>query len=139
MGFIASFFDVLHDMFTDGWLGIILGLLIVAVLLMIIGLIAWGVFYAIDSWFQPERQAPGVVSGHNFTRAHTTYTYIDGFPYPTFHDDSWSIGVRVGDRHSWMSCSKKCHDKYRDGQKVIATFKRGRLSGHLYIQAVSRA
>jgi hypothetical protein len=126
-------------MFTDGWLGIILGILLSVAVLFILGMILWGVFYAIDSWFQPKKQASGVIDGHDFTAAHTTYTFIDGVAYLIYNPDSWSIGVRVGDRHSWMSCSKNCHDNYRDGQKIIATFKNGRLSDHMYVQAVSFA
>ncbi len=144
MGFIAFFFDMLHEMFTGGWLDIIIGIIAVAAVLVVIGIILWGLFYAIDSWFQPKKQAPGIIDGHDFTPAHTTLITVatsngGTVIVPQYIPDSWSIGVRVGNRHSWMSCSKDCHDNYHYQQQVIATFKSGRLSGHMYVQAISPA
>lgn len=147
MGFISSFlsfmYDMLHDLFTGGWLGVSIGILIVLIIVIIVGLVMWGVLYAIDSWFRPEVQEPGVIDGHDFTPAHTTWMMMPTsnggtVPVPQYIPDSWSIGVRVGSRHSWMSCSKDCHDKYKNGQKIIATFTNGRLSRRMYVQAISR-
>lgn len=142
MGFIRSFSDMLHGMFMDGWFGVIVGLIIIAVLLAVVGFILWGVFYAIDSWFQPLQKSHGVIDGRDVTPAHTTMITIPTSnggvaTVPQYIPESWHIGVRVGHRHSWMGCSKYTYDNYRNGQKIIATYKRGRLSGRMYVQAIS--
>lgn len=130
-------------MFTGDWINITVGCLTVAVTLLVVGLVVWGVLYAIDSWFQPHQEALGVIDGHEFTPAHTMLTPMTvgkvTVMVPQHVPDSWSIGVRVGDKHSWMSCDQETYDGHSDGQQVTATFKSGRLTRRMYVKSVRAA
>jgi hypothetical protein len=139
MDFIAFLFEMLHYLFTGGWLGVILGLLLVFVMLVFVVAIVGSLFYALDSWFRPKKQAPGIIDGHSFTPARVTVISTGTSIIPQYIPKSWSIGIRIGNRRNWMSCSKECHDKYDNNQEVIATFKSGRLSGRMYVQSISPA
>lgn len=142
MGFIKFFFEMLHDMFTSGWFGVVLGIIILAAVLGAIGMVLWGVFYAFDSWFLPERTEPGVLTWRSHSPAHyqpmvtsagngittTTMLYIP---------DSWSVGVRVGKRVGSMDCSQRYYDQAKQDQPVMVHYVNGRMSGKMYVKALS--
>lgn len=65
-------YDMLSDLFSNGdWPGIVLGCILILVMLVLVGLMLWGLFVAADSWFLPRRQANGTITGRHYTPAST--------------------------------------------------------------------
>lgn len=148
MGFISSFFDMLGEMFSSGGWGIFMGILViilvlvlVAIVLGFIGLIVWGAFHALDSWFLPEQQSTGFITGKYYEPAHFIPMTIMAGKVPVvtqqYIPDSWSVSVRMGARTGGMECRKSYYDKARPGYLVHVHYVDGRLSGKLYIRALS--
>ena len=146
MDIIASFFDTLYDMFTSGWWGIIAGSLVVLMLLIIIGLIAWGIFIAADSWCLPVKQGSGLIKGWKYYPAHyqpitTTTTDANGKVSSSttmvYIPDSWSVTVRMGNRTASMGCSKGYYDNAKKDQPVTVHYVDGRFSSKFYIKSLS--
>jgi len=146
MDFVMFFFNMVFDLFNHGWLGIILGSLLVLIMVVIVGLIAWGVFHAFDSWFLPEQQAQGVIISRSHSPAHwqpmvTTIPNGSGgsntIVTQMYIPASWSVTVRMGDRTSSMGCSESYYDDARQDQRVTVHYVDGRLSSRFYVRALS--
>lgn len=137
MDFVTASLAMINNLFNGNWLSIFLALVIVAASVSVLGMIGWGVFYAIDTCFRPEQEARGVIDGHDFTPATTATIVGDESAFIQHVPKSWSIGVTVNGRHGWMDCDKKCYNRYCEGDAVIATFTIGRLSGRMRVLAVA--
>lgn len=145
MGFIAFFFDMLTNLFTHGWPGIIVGTVIVLVVVLILGLIGWGVFHALDSWFRPEQQGSGKIIGRSYSPARwqpvvTTTSNGNGGTNTTvtqtYIPASWSVTIQMGDRTASMECEQSLYDSARQDEPVTVYYVDGRLSKKFYIRAL---
>ncbi len=142
MGFLASFFNL----FTDGWFSFFAGLLIVVLLVVVIGIIGWGVFHVLDSWFLPEYRAHGIISGKSHMPARFIPTAV-AVPSGSggtsviitqqYIPESWGVTVQIGNRAANASCGKSFYNKVSKGDRVIAFYVEGRFSDQLYIRALS--
>lgn len=146
MGFIGSFLkaigDILHELFTGGWLEIALGVFLVALLGGIVWLACYGAYYAADSWFLPVTVKPGLISGIHHSPAHyqnITTTGADGavMAIPQYIPESWSISVIVDGKRGSKRVSKEYHKDAVFRQAVLVHFATGRLSGKVYVKGLS--
>src|SRR5688500_15084692 len=53
----------------------VLFILFAIVLAIVVGVFLYLIFCAVDSWFRPRHQAPGQITGKDYTPPHTYHTY----------------------------------------------------------------
>gem|GEM_PF-1688636 len=145
MGFITYFFDLLGDMFNSGWLGAIIAILLALIVLGLIGLVLWGIFHAVDSWFLPKQHAPGIIISRSYDPEHWQ-PMVTSIPNGSggsttiinqiFIPASWSVKVRMGERTANMSCSERYYKNAKQDQPVTVEYVDGRLSSKFYIKSL---
>lgn len=131
------------DMLKDWPLGTILAILLLAMAILIIGLVALGIYWAADSWWRPLETGMGQVKGKEYTPAHTTVStsYNVALKMPmtttTHHPADWSLTVEVNDQEGSISVEESFYDRINEGRKVHVEFVLGRLSGDLYLRSIT--
>jgi len=132
--------NFLIDMLNDWPVGTIIGIVCIAVIFIIIGLIFWGLYIAVDSWFMPRKHRAGRIVNKLFTPAHTTIIYTMAgktmVPQPIFHHDDWSITVEVGGQQDSISVSEEFYESHSINDTVMAEYVEGRFSKKFYIKSV---
>lgn len=144
MNFLTDMITMLWETLTDWPLGTIVGIILLVCVLVLIGLVMWGLFMAIDSWFLPRRHGTGRIVGKTFTPAHTGMIVIynaatkTSMPHPIFHPDDWSVSVEVDGRQDSVSVSREFFNSLSENSSVMAEYVWGRFSRNLYIKGLSR-
>ena len=135
--------SMIVDMFKDGWIGITLGVILVGCILAIAGLICWGVFIAVDSWFQPVHSKPATVISKEFVPAHTTTIMVynpatkTSLPQVQHHPDAWHASVRFVKGFQGSCCISRGQYNDIEARDVVdADFKVGRISKGCYVQDI---
>lgn len=106
-------------------------------------LILYGIFIAIDSWFLPLHEGDAEVISKEHIPATTSLILVPGatpsmtFPYFINHDDDWVVEVEMGGQYGEISLEREDYRHYRVGQRVVIDYSRGRLTGNLYVKAIS--
>lgn len=100
---------------------------IIKILVVVIGfLLAFGLFCLIERIVSKTEYADGVISGKQFTPAHTTVTYQSVTvgntttmnPIIQYYPDDYSVTVSYLDTTSSFSVPEKNYQEYLIGQKV---------------------
>ena len=145
MHWAGSMFNELVDMLKDWPVGTIAAILFIVVAHILAGLLVWGIYVAIDSWFMPRQRRTGKVTGKTFTPAHSTTIYIynsstkTSMPHYVHHPDIWEVLVDVQGRGGSLSVSEEFYDTVAEGSMVWVDFVSGRLSGDLYVKDLALA
>lgn len=140
---MLKFIEGIFDSIGKGGMEAFLGILILVCLLAITGLILWGLFVAVDSWFLPRNHDKGRIVNKTFTPAHNQIIYIyndatkTSMPQIIYHSDDWSVYVQVDDKHDSISISKKFYDSLKENDVVMVEYVIGRFSKDIYIKAIS--
>ncbi len=130
------------EVLSDWPLGTIIGVILIACVLALIGLALWGLCVAADSWFLPKERGMGRVVGKTFTPAHTEMVLIynaatkTSMPPSVHHPDDWSVNVEVQGKQDDISIAHKFYDSLSKGSSVSAEFVHGRFSGNLYLKKI---
>ncbi|MBI2633006.1 MAG: hypothetical protein HYW78_01285 [Parcubacteria group bacterium] len=97
---IEFFIEILSD-----WpVGTIFGMVMIAIALFIIGLVAYFINYALDSWFIQTKRGKGKIVNKNFTPAHTSTVFVynatlkTSSPSTLYHPPSWSLTVDIDEQ-----------------------------------------
>lgn len=135
------FWVEIRDMLRDWPLGTLLGVILLFGGLLIVGLILWGMFVAMDSWFRPHNKKMGRVVDKTFTPAHTQMVYNPALKMstPRFVDDEWRVSVEVDEKQDSIAVSESFYSSLRQGSPVLAEYVIGRLSRDIYLKDLFRA
>lgn len=145
MEIIFDLVNELVELLYDWPAGTVIGALIFLVLSVLVGLVLWGLYVAIDSWFLPRQKSKGKVVAKDFTPAHIDFIYIyspatkTNLPHPVHHPDRWSITVRVDELQDSTSVNKEFYNSLKEGDTVTAEFVIGRFSRDLYLKDLYHA
>lgn len=137
--------DLIYSTLLDWPIGTLLGGVMVLVTLLVVGLLLAGVYYLFDSVGGGVESGSARVVGKSFTPAYTqtiwVYNTTTKMTAPTyvFHSDCWTVTVDVGIGRGRLDVSHAFYDSVRDGSQVKARFKRGRLSGRIYVRSLAAA
>jgi hypothetical protein len=130
-------FEAMRD---EGWIGKIVGVLMISIYLLVLFSVLWGAYLIIDRAFIPTERAYGFVEEKTVTPAHFMTTMIHSgrvmFPVYTFIPDTWSIGVRVVGRYGFINVPFSVYNKLSISDQVYVSYITGRLSGELYIKSI---
>jgi len=140
-----AFVTMILEMLKDWPIGTVLGAIMLLLVLIVLGFVAWGCFIAVDSWFLSKKQGMGKIISKEFTPAHTEYVPMYNaalkttIPYPMHYEDDWSICVEVAGQQDSISVYQQTFDSLKEGDSVIAEYVSGRFSGGLYLKGISDA
>ncbi len=127
----------------DGWFESIVAVLILLIVLGLIGLISYGLFIAIDSWFLPRNHDKGKIVSKTFTPAHIQTIWIfnaatkTNMPQLISYPDDWSVRVEIEEKQGSISISKKFYDSLKEDDQVMTEYVIGRFSKNIYIKSIS--
>lgn len=142
MDILADIVNMIGDMLYDWPVGTIIGIFVVGACVALIGMVALGLFVAVDSLFLPRQRKMGRVIGKTFTPEHTQviliYNHITktALPHPVFHPNDWSVTMEIDGRQDDVSVTKDFFDSLSKNDFVLAEYVSGRFSGGLYIKAL---
>jgi len=135
---------VFKDMLLDWPLGTLAAVTLIIAAVIILCLVAWGIYGVVDSWGLSKRQATGKVIGKVYTpsRISVMYVYNDALktslPHPIPIPEDWSISVRIIDQSASMSVTNDFYDLLNVDQPVLAEYVSGRISGGIYLKKLTR-
>ena len=113
--------------------------ILVATLVAITALVLCGlIFIAADSWFVSDRDGTAEVCGRDYTAAWIqTIQHSDGnggtYPQVIYHPPNWTIKMKMGDEPCGVNVSEHDYNTVRTGETVRVRYRRGRISGGIYI------
>jgi len=118
--------------------------IITFIMIGVIGTLACGIFYLIDSSFRKKFTTSGIIVQKGFTPAHTTVVLQQvgkvSVPQTIHHPDRWSFLVELGGaidaETDEVDVSVDVYDKLNIGDHVSVRAVTGRLSGSTYITSV---
>ena len=138
MGSLKSFLDALfYELLHGSWADRTLAIIVLAIALILIGMILWGLFYLLDTCLLPTYQAKGIIDGHSYSPSSMILIGTGGILNPYHIPESWNVRVRVGRRTGWMSVSKSFYDFLQDGHPVVVSFTNRRLTRRMHIKSLS--
>lgn len=140
--FFTAWIEFHYHMISDGILMSMCCIFLALCELLMLLLILYGIFYAIDSWFLPLNNGTGRVVGKNFTPAHTDmvmqYNPALKTSAPTYihHPDRYTLIIKYGNLTDSIFVNEGFFDEIDRGQQVKIKYITGRFSGGLYIKQV---
>jgi hypothetical protein len=144
MSFIVDIVKMILEMLHDWPIGTVVGVLMLLVVLLLLGLLTWGCFIALDSWFLPRKSDTGKIVRKTFTPAYTEIILMynaatkTSMPCPIFHPDDWSVTVEVAECQDSLSVDEDEFDILREEDNVLAEYVTGRISSGLYLKSITR-
>lgn len=136
--------NIIIESLYDWPFGTIMGVLSLLVILALLGLLIWGCFIAVDSWFLPRSKGMGKIVSKVFTPAHYGYILVyndaikTSMPQPIYYSDDWSVNVEVARCRDSISISENLYLVLKEGDSVFAEYVTGRISGSFYLKGISR-
>ena len=134
--FIQDYPGFIIQFWNDGLVGKFFALLFAAIGVLVIGSIAYGLVYLLETAFVPWRQAVGKVIKKKFTPQSTETIYIDGAPMDSTSGPDYELLIRVGNEVAWTSVNEEFFMAASVGRQVTVDAAHGRLSGKLLIKHV---
>jgi hypothetical protein len=120
-----------------------LAILVAVLSIMLIGIVLWCGFVAVDSWGRPHHSDVARVISKHHEAAHIQTILVynaatkTSLPQLIPHPESWSVNVAVAGSFDSVPVSKDFYDRALVGQLGKADFVCGRLSGRVYVKSVS--
>ncbi|MBR8029226.1 hypothetical protein KDX27_34990 [Burkholderia cenocepacia] len=139
---VSTFLDGLMDWPVGTIIGSILLLLMLALVAILVGLGAAGIYHLLDYCGMPEASRDGIVRDKAFRPAYTEYIYVynaatkTSMPTPIFHPDRWTLDVDIGIGSDSIDVSGSFYEKVTRGSPVVARYKVGRISGRINVTGV---
>ena len=130
-------------MFKDGILSSILAILMILCVSAIVMIIGYGIYWCIDSFFRPTLEGNGTIVRKDFTPSHTQTIMVynaslkTSLPQVIYHDDDWSICVKLCGRVGDISISEDLYGKLKINEGVFTEYSEGRLNKkNIYIKSI---
>ncbi len=142
LDFLIFWLEIPFEMLGDWPLGTLIGVFLLACYAIVILLIIWGIFRAIDSWFQPIENGMGTVKDKRFTPAYMQTIMIynaatkTSFPHFIHHSDYWTVTVEVNGSQDSIAVNESYFNEISKGDQVFVDFVTGRISGQFYLRAI---
>lgn len=119
------------------WLDIGMYTMMVLVAVAIVCLIAYGVFWAVNYWFQPIQHVDGSIENTRLESAHTNFVLVGKVMVPQHIPDRWHLGIHIPQGSDDFVIEHAPFDWQRDGSRVLVEYQRGRLTGAINVRAIS--
>lgn len=143
---VKTFAEIYWKMAYDWPVGTLFAIPITIILLIVLGIVVYGLFTLLDKQLGFNNIRKGIVVGMSYTPAHTecqsTYNIVLNMPTveQVYYNDRWSVKVKianVGD--AWMDVSERFYRSVFKGQKVKADYRIGCFTGKIYLNYLETA
>ena len=132
--------DLYIDIFRDGIIGCILGIIIWIFSLMLLTLISWGIFYIVDSSFLPTNTSVGNVINKKFSPAYYTTTYIRSgnatIPVTRHIPNRWYLTIEINNMSDDVNVESLYYNNTNIGDNIECEYVKGRFSDYIYIEKI---
>ncbi len=141
--FFSEFMRTLTTPPGDHWMDYGILAVVWVLVLMVVGLVLFGVLSLIDGTFLSVQEGTGQLISKHFEESHTTTVLVynaalkTSLPHTTYHPDAWKLGIQVGDGVGDFYVSATDYVKLKVQQRIDLTYTIGRLWGTLYIKTIS--
>jgi len=142
---MLDFITDLYSGFGDSVIDTIIVILFSLLVLIVIALIIWGVYIAIDSLFRPDFENDGIITDKQFTAAHTQIIMVYNvatkvsMPQTIYHPDKWEIRIQIGDNFGNASIKKEFYNSVKINDCLLVKYSTGRLNkNNIYIKSMTR-
>lgn len=121
------------------------GTLAFFVILIIIVAYSWffvrTLLHIADYYHRPVEQAIGTVVGKTFEPGCPNLQLVTDYSPEVAtalecQEDEFELTIEIGDKRDTVVVGRRFHNLVRRGQKLMAYYKTGRLSGEIYIRSV---
>ena len=133
-------YDIFIDVFRDGGMGIIMGIIMWLLGLVLVGGLLWGAFYLADTAGQAEQRTIGTVDSKEFVRQHLSTTYVMSgqamVPITQNIPDKWYLGLTSEKGEGTLEVAEIIFERVKEGEQVEIQFKSGRITQGFYPLAV---
>lgn len=122
----------------DWLLGFLL-VLVVILIVIVVGLIGYGIFYAINFWFVATHSAVGEVVKVSYEQGHSEvyFNVALKIPMTRWVPDVWHLGIKTAYGFDWMSIYHAPANWQTAGKHVEAEYRLGRFDGSFEIVSIS--
>lgn len=124
--FLNSF---LIEPFSEGIIGVIIGLF----MWLVVGFLVFLCFWGVDALFLPTQQGTGVVISKDYVPE--SEVLIDGVWHTI--DEDFVLYIKVGDKVDDFSVSSENFEKINVNQKFNVVYSHGRIWETIYIDEIS--
>lgn len=131
---VSFLIEMYSQPIDNSFIGWIIFIMLWILLIMLIFLVV----YVIDSLTVTTTNKKGIVGSKSYYPEHTTYIYNAAAKCmtPVFHDESWELGIKVGNDFDTIFVSKSFYNKILEGDTVNVSCGRGKIFKLFYIKQV---
>lgn len=132
---------MLTDPLDEGFLGYAFLVLLWIINLAVIGLLAYGLLYLIDTAWMPIHNGEGVVINKWFSPAHSVTTYVMSgkimIPITNFYSDTWYISISVNGISDKVSITYSYFNVVRINDHLNVSYSFGRIWHTINIKSIN--
>lgn len=143
MYLINEYFQLIHDLMTDGFIGVIMAIILCVPTLLIICPILGFLFKALDSWFMPPQSDYGIVVKKDYTPFHQkkeiVFSEIEGKHYLAIYPPEparYCLVINVNGKKDFIYVNERFFKSVTEDQRINTEFVLGRLSHSLYLKSI---
>ena len=130
------------DMFKYDWLSKGIAVLIIALTIVVILLVGYGIFYAADSWGVTSSSYRAIAVDRHYTAAWIETNVITVgkvmVPQIIHHPESWSITARYDNELISCPASEEQYNQFTYDKQIDVELKRGRISSKTYCRGINQ-
>jgi len=130
------------EFMREDWTSKCVGVMMLCFYLMLLSVVACGVYWGLENIFIDNKTTDGIVIGKSFVPAHKTSSmiFIGKMMVPNVinHPNSWVVEVRVSNKTDFVGVDENFYKSVLNGQMVHVTYKTGRVSGRLKVVGVQK-
>lgn len=135
-----SVFEEVGHLFEQAANSGTLGALLVAVcgvlILIVLYMIGMMIFEKIDKDKGTTESGTGQVVELSYTHAYSTTTSVANVPVPQYSPESWKLTLNIEGKLATIEVAENVYNQTRLGDRLQATYIRGRFTGNLYLTEV---
>lgn len=130
------FNELYIDLFKDGLVGFMMGIVIWLLSLFIVFFVGYGILYLIDYSFRPTQETFGKLVNKEFIPEHSETHFNPALKMPTttHYDDEWVLTIEVDGLTDDISVSQDYYNKCP--KKIKVKYSNGRIWNSLYIKEI---
>jgi len=121
----------------DHWLEKLVVLFLWAAGAILAGILAFLVFYLVDSVGREEKIGLAIIKSHSFCDSYylTTYQSVGTMQIPvtTYYPETYSLLLKLDEKSDWVPTSREFYSLSQDGETLNVKYQKGRISNKIYI------
>lgn len=124
---------MLTEPIENNFMGWFLIVLLWLLLVLLVGIIIYGILSAINYWFLPLKEGYGKIISMHFEPAHYSTILVynaatkTSMPMTTWHPNAWKLTIEIDGLEDDFYLTKEGYVKHKIGEKIYVEYTNGRL------------